>query len=33
LKEGVLSNISPTILDLMGIPKPPEFDAESLLVR
>ncbi len=32
LREGNLCNVSPTILHLMGIPKPPEMDAESLLV-
>lgn len=29
--EGVLSDVSPTILDLYGIPKPPEMTAVSLL--
>jgi len=28
---GVLSDIAPTILELMGIPKPPEMSGESLL--
>lgn len=28
---GVLADISPTILELMGIPKPPEMTAQSLL--
>ncbi len=28
---GVLSDIAPTILELMGIPKPPEMNGESLL--
>ncbi|MBX3066615.1 MAG: 2,3-bisphosphoglycerate-independent phosphoglycerate mutase [Anaerolineae bacterium] len=32
LKEGVLSNISPTILQLMGIPVPAVMDAGSLIV-
>ncbi len=32
LKEtGALCNIAPTILDLMGIPKPKEMDCESLI--
>lgn len=29
--EGVLSDVAPTILDLMGLPKPPEMTAVSLL--
>jgi 2,3-bisphosphoglycerate-independent phosphoglycerate mutase len=29
--EGLLSDVAPTILDLMGIPKPPEMNGESLL--
>jgi 2,3-bisphosphoglycerate-independent phosphoglycerate mutase len=29
---GALANIAPTLLDLMGIPKPPEMTGESLLV-
>ena len=28
---GLLSDISPTVLDAMGIPKPPEMSGESLL--
>ncbi len=28
---GVLSDVAPTILELMGIPKPPEMNGESLL--
>lgn len=33
LKDGSLSNISPTILDIMGIEKPNEMDEESLIER
>ncbi len=29
--EGLLSDVSPTILELMGVPKPPEMTAISLL--
>jgi 2,3-bisphosphoglycerate-independent phosphoglycerate mutase len=29
--EGLLSDVAPTVLDLMGIPKPPEMSGESLL--
>lgn len=32
LREGALCNVAPTVLQLMGIPKPPEMDAESLIV-
>lgn len=32
-KEGTLSNISPTILDIMGLEKPKEMTAESLIER
>jgi 2,3-bisphosphoglycerate-independent phosphoglycerate mutase len=28
---GVLSDVAPTILEIMGIPKPPEMNGESLL--
>ncbi|MFQ3537111.1 MAG: 2,3-bisphosphoglycerate-independent phosphoglycerate mutase, partial [Aggregatilineales bacterium] len=31
LREGDLCNVSPTILHLMGLPKPPEMTAESLI--
>jgi 2,3-bisphosphoglycerate-independent phosphoglycerate mutase len=31
LKNGVLGNIAPTILELMGIPKPSDMTCESLL--
>jgi 2,3-bisphosphoglycerate-independent phosphoglycerate mutase len=33
LKNGVLANVAPTILDLMGIPKSAEMNEESLLVK
>ncbi len=33
LKSGIFANVAPTILDLMGIPKPAEMDQESLLIR
>lgn len=29
--EGLLSDVAPTILELMGIPKPPEMHGESLM--
>ncbi|MCL5773498.1 MAG: 2,3-bisphosphoglycerate-independent phosphoglycerate mutase [Firmicutes bacterium] len=32
LKKGILANIAPTILDLMGIPKPEEMTEVSLIV-
>jgi 2,3-bisphosphoglycerate-independent phosphoglycerate mutase len=33
LKPGGLSNVAPTLLELMGIDIPPEMDSESLIVR
>ncbi len=33
LKPGKLSDITPTMLDLMGIPQPEEMDGNSLLLR
>ena len=32
LKPGVLANIAPTLLEIIGLPKPPQMDADSLLV-
>lgn len=31
LRDGRLSDLAPTVLDLMGLPKPPEMTGESLL--
>ncbi|WP_170435717.1 2,3-bisphosphoglycerate-independent phosphoglycerate mutase [Ruegeria arenilitoris] len=31
LREGRLSDLAPTVLDLMGLPKPPEMTGQSLL--
>jgi 2,3-bisphosphoglycerate-independent phosphoglycerate mutase len=31
LKDGWMSNISPTILELMGLEKPEEMTGESLI--
>jgi len=31
VKDGILGNVSPTILDMMGIEKPKEMDQESLV--
>jgi 2,3-bisphosphoglycerate-independent phosphoglycerate mutase len=33
LRHGALKDVAPTILDLMGLPKPPEMTGESLIVR
>ena len=33
LRDGRLADLAPTLLDLMGLPKPPEMTGESLLVR
>ena len=30
---GPLPDLSPTMLDIMGLPKPPEMDGESLIVK
>jgi 2,3-bisphosphoglycerate-independent phosphoglycerate mutase len=32
-ESGRLADLAPTILDLMGLPKPPEMTGESLIVR
>jgi 2,3-bisphosphoglycerate-independent phosphoglycerate mutase len=31
LQEGVLANVAPTLLEIIGLPKPPQMDADSLL--
>jgi 2,3-bisphosphoglycerate-independent phosphoglycerate mutase len=31
LREGILADIAPTILELMGLPKPPAMTGRSLL--
>ena len=33
LAEGRLADIAPTLLELMGLPKPPQMDGTSLLRR
>ncbi len=33
LRDGRLADVAPTILDLLGLPKPAEMSGESLLVR
>lgn len=33
LRDGVLADVAPTILDLLGLPKPPEMTGESLIVH
>jgi 2,3-bisphosphoglycerate-independent phosphoglycerate mutase len=33
LRDGRLADLAPTLLDLMGIAKPPEMTGESLLAR
>lgn len=33
LRPGRLSDITPTMLDMMGLPKPPEMTGESLIVK
>jgi len=31
--QGVLSDVAPTMLDLMGLPQPPEMSGHSLIIR
>jgi 2,3-bisphosphoglycerate-independent phosphoglycerate mutase len=31
VKDGILGNVSPTILDMMGVDKPEEMDQKSLV--
>jgi 2,3-bisphosphoglycerate-independent phosphoglycerate mutase len=33
LKDGKLADVAPTLLELMGLPKPREMDGQTLLVR
>jgi len=33
LKEGVLGDIAPTMLDIMGIEKPAEMTGNSLILK
>lgn len=33
LRDGVLADVAPTILELMGVPRPPEMTATSLLTQ
>ncbi len=33
LRSGRLADLAPTVLDLMGLEKPPEMTGESLIVR
>ncbi len=33
LKEGILADLAPTLLDMMGLEKPKEMTGESLIIR
>ncbi|HNN53566.1 MAG TPA: 2,3-bisphosphoglycerate-independent phosphoglycerate mutase, partial [Pseudomonadota bacterium] len=33
LREGGLADVAPTVLDIMGLPVPPEMTGQSLLVK
>ena len=33
LRDGRLADVAPTLLDLLGVPKPQEMDGETLIVR
>ena len=32
-KDGVLADLAPTLLDVMGLPVPPEMTGKSLIVK
>jgi 2,3-bisphosphoglycerate-independent phosphoglycerate mutase len=32
LRPGRLADLAPTLLELMGLPKPPEMTGESLII-
>ena len=33
VKDGILADVAPTLLDMLGLPKPKEMTGSSLLVR
>ncbi len=33
LRSGILADVAPTLLQLMGLPQPPEMTGRSLLAR
>jgi 2,3-bisphosphoglycerate-independent phosphoglycerate mutase len=33
VKDGVLADVAPTLLDMLGLPKPPEMTGDSLLEK
>jgi 2,3-bisphosphoglycerate-independent phosphoglycerate mutase len=33
LRDGILADVAPTLLDLMGMARPPEMTGQSLIVR
>jgi 2,3-bisphosphoglycerate-independent phosphoglycerate mutase len=33
VKDGILADVAPTLLDMLGVPKPPQMTGTSLLVR
>ena len=32
LRSGLLADVAPTVLDLLGVAKPPEMDRDSLII-
>ena len=33
VKDGILADVAPTLLDMLGVPKPKEMTGTSLLVK
>jgi len=33
LRKGVLADLAPTMLEMLGIPQPPEMTGKSLIVK
>ena len=33
VRDGILADVAPTVLDLMGLEKPEEMDGQSLILR
>ena len=33
MKDGILADVAPTLLDMLGLPKPKEMTGRTLLVK
>jgi 2,3-bisphosphoglycerate-independent phosphoglycerate mutase len=33
VKDGILADVAPTLLEMLGVPKPEQMTGQSLLVR